>query len=71
MKHSRHGNVVNGDVAKIGDTSSLHSRFSTVIKALIARHEQGFIPVFNYDLRKCVNVYCKPMIIYQLLPPSC
>jgi len=23
---------------------------STVIKALKVRHEQGFIPVFNYDL---------------------
>jgi len=34
------------------------THFSAVIKALITLHEQGFIPVFNYDLLKCVNVYC-------------
>ena len=65
MKCSRHSEDVNGDDAKTGDTSSLHCRFSSVI---IALHEQGFIPVFNYDLRKCMNAYCIPMIIYQLLP---
>ena len=70
MKRSRHGDDVNGDVdvAKTGDTSSLHCRFSVVVKALTALHEQGFIPVFNYDLRKCVNAYCIPMIMYHFLP---
>ena len=66
MKCSRHGD----DVAKTGDTSSLHCRFSCVIKALIALHEQGFIPVFNNDLRNCVNANCIPIFVYQLLAPS-
>ena len=44
----RHGNNVNVDVAKTGDTSALRS---PVIKALEVLHEQGFIPVFKYDLR--------------------
>ena len=57
---------MNGDVAKTGDTSLLHYSFSAVIKALIVQHEQGVIPVFNYDLRKCVNAYSIPMTIYQL-----
>ena len=71
MKRSRHGDDVNGDVAeKKRDTSSPQCRFSAVIKALIAFHEHGFIPVFNYDLRKCMNAYCILMLIYQLLPPS-
>ena len=70
MKRSRHSDDVNGDVMKIGDTSSLHCRFSAVIKTLIALHEQGFIPVFNNDLRKCVNAYCLPMVTYQFFPPS-
>ena len=70
MKRHRHGDDVNGDVAKTGDISSLHCRYSAVIKALIALHEQGFIPFFNYDLRKCVSAYCTPLIMYQLLPPS-
>ena len=48
MKRSRHGDDVNGDVAKTGDTSWLHYRFSAVIQA---QHEQGFIPVVNYDLQ--------------------
>jgi len=47
MKLSRHGDDVNGDVAKTGDTSSLHYRFSAVIKALIAQHEQGFYTGFQ------------------------
>ena len=68
MKRSRHGDDVNGDVAKTGDTSSLHCCFSALFKALIALHEQGFILVFIYDLRKYVNAYCTPMIMYQLLP---
>ena len=42
----RHDNYVNVDVAKTGDNSSLHS---AVIKAPKVLHEQGFIPVFNYD----------------------
>ena len=54
---------MNGDVAKTGDTSLLHYSFSAVIKALIVQHEQGFIPVVNYELRKCVTI---PMTIYQL-----
>ena len=52
MKRSQYGDYVNGDVVKMGDTSSLHWCFSAVIKALIVLHEQGSIPVFNYDLRK-------------------
>ena len=71
MKRSRHGDDVEGNVAKTGDTSSLHCRFSAVINALKALHTHGFIPVFSYDLRKCVNAYCISMIMYQLLPPSC
>ena len=67
MKRCRYGDDVNGDVAKTGDTSSLHYRFSAVIKALIAQHEQGFKPLFNYDLRKCVTAFCISMIIYHLL----
>ena len=70
MKRSRHGDDVTGDVAKTSDTSSLHCRFSAVIKALIALHEHGFIPVFNYDLRNCVIAYCIPMSIHTILPPS-
>jgi len=70
MKRYRHGDDVTGDDAKTGDTFSVHCRFSAVIKALIALHEQGFIPVFNYVLRKCMNANCIPTIIYQLLPSS-
>jgi len=44
----QHGNLVNIDVAKTGDDSWLHS---PVIKALNVLYEQGFIPMFNYDLR--------------------
>ena len=66
MKRSQHGDYVNGDVAKTGDTSSLHCCFSVAIKVLIALHEQGFIPVFNNDLGKCVNAYCIPMITYHV-----
>jgi len=56
MKRYRHGDDANGDDAKTGDTFSVH--------------EQGFIPVFNYVLRKCMNANCIPTIIYQLLPSS-
>ena len=48
IKRSQHGDYVNGDVAKTGDTSWLHYRFSAVIQA---QHEQGFIPVVNFDLQ--------------------
>jgi len=44
----RHGDNINVDVAKTGGDSPLHS---PVIKTLKVIHEQGFIPVFNYDLR--------------------
>ena len=44
--------------------------FSAVIKALIALHQQGLLPVFNYDLRKCVNAYCIQVIMCQFLLPS-
>ena len=70
MMRSRHGDNVTGDVAKTGDISSLHCRFSAVIKALKAQHEHGFIPVFNYDLRNCVIAYCIPMIMHSILTPS-
>ena len=43
----RHGDYVNVDFAKTSDNWLLHS---PVIKALKVLHEQGFIPVFNYDL---------------------
>ena len=42
-----HDDYVNVDVAIKGDNSLLHL---TVIKALKVLHEQGFIPVLNYDL---------------------
>ena len=70
MKHSRHGDDVEGNVAKTDDTSSLHCRFSAVIKALKALHDQDFISGFNYDLRKYVNAYCIPMIGHRLLPTA-
>jgi len=42
-----HGDYVNVDFAKTGDNWLLHS---PVIKALKVLYEQGFIPVFNYDM---------------------
>ena len=65
MKRSWHSYDVNGNEAKTGDTLSVHCHFSGEIKAVIALHEQGFIQVFNYDLQKCVNAYCLPMIMYM------
>ena len=75
MKRSRHGDDVNGDVAKTGESSSLRNRFSVVIKALIAQHEEGFIPVFSYDFRKYVNacllytnISTSPTVFLTLMP---
>jgi len=34
MKHSRHADYVNGDVAKTGDTSSIHCGFKSCTRVL-------------------------------------